>query len=643
MVSFITDPTPQPSLESLQLVNMGPHYTSQTPSLPDTRAFFLRLPPEVISRILISLSPRDIISCRRTCRTLYYLCNDPLLRYLVQMERSAVNDEIRPGLSYPERLRILEKREEAWATLDFGRTVHVTVPFNSTGTYDFTSGTLFLGTNSYRSDRQLTFGYSYFPLPSLSDVQDQKLDWKEFSLGIQIMDVGLAVHEHDLLAALTACVFSPSSCHTKGRLWNRTADEDGSSDEDKDMTLEIRLLEFSTGRPHSLAEEPIIFIIRKNMRLGPCDVLIEIVGDFLALLITFPWSRSENEDEFFLVRWKKGETHRVSAPKSYHISTLLLMLYVEFQFSTWRTSPCFSFLSQDTLVFPNLIQNTLELVKIVIDSDDDDAPRLVPLCMLNLPPLTGRASIVRLSCRAEPNPIGSGALAMPAPSRRPFRDKAEDAIMLFSILIENVPPSGEQSHFPLSHPFTFIVHRRALAAHIPAEHWGCAPYCCPSIVPARLGELVQVPWDAWGVAATRWFEGGYAWMRWITTTAGQRAVTMEDDAPTPIIVQDFNPYAVNAARARAAAAATAAAGSAAQSSSREKSWAQEGRNWSEKLLNGNRMTLKVEESVLPAGNMFREDLRSALPYVEVVTRKKYRYEGVLIDEERILGLQVRCP
>ena len=42
-------------------------------------------------------------------------------------------------------------------------------------------------------------------------------------------------------------------------------------------------------------------------------------------------------------------------------------------------------------------------------------------------------------------------------------------------------------------------------------------------------------------------------MRWITTTAGQRAVTMEDGASTPIIVRDFNLYAVRSASARAAA------------------------------------------------------------------------------------------
>lgn len=54
------------------------------------------------------------------------------------------------------------------------------------------------------------------------------------------------------------------------------------------------------------------------------------------------------------------------------------------------------------------------------------------------------------------------------------------------------------------------------------------------------------------------------------------------------------------------------------------------------------MRVKVDDSVLPAGSVFKDDVRSSLPYVEVVTRAEYCYEGVLIDEERILGLKV-CP
>jgi len=53
------------------------------------------------------------------------------------------------------------------------------------------------------------------------------------------------------------------------------------------------------------------------------------------------------------------------------------------------------------------------------------------------------------------------------------------------------------------------------------------------------------------------------------------------------------------------------------------------------------MTLIVEDSGLTAGSIFEEDVRSSLPYVEVVTQGKYYYDHVLIDDERILCLKVR--
>ena len=78
------------------------------------------------------------------------------------------------------------------------------------------------------------------------------------------------------------------------------------------MTLELRLLSFSTGHSHPLAEQPVIFITSESLPLEGCKVVIEIVGDFLVLLITFLRAQDEHEDIFFLVHWKKGEAHRVS-------------------------------------------------------------------------------------------------------------------------------------------------------------------------------------------------------------------------------------------------------------------------------------------------------------------------------------------
>jgi len=84
--------------------------------------------------------------------------------------------------------------------------VEIPAPFDSTSTYDFTGGALILGTRPSYADHG-TFGYSYISLPSLSDSQDQNLEWKGFSLETETLNFGLAVYEHDLIAALTVCVF----------------------------------------------------------------------------------------------------------------------------------------------------------------------------------------------------------------------------------------------------------------------------------------------------------------------------------------------------------------------------------------------------------------------------------------------------
>ena len=164
----------------------------------------LDFPPELMTRILLFLSPLDIISCRRTCRILYDLCSNSTFRYLVQMERSGVSDDMSPGLPYPERLRILEKREEAWAMLNFHRSVNVPIPFNRSSHWSFTCGALLLGTAPNCESRGPTVGHSYVTLPSLSDEQDQKFEWKGHKFDAEVIDIEFAVHEHDMIVALTA-------------------------------------------------------------------------------------------------------------------------------------------------------------------------------------------------------------------------------------------------------------------------------------------------------------------------------------------------------------------------------------------------------------------------------------------------------
>ena len=109
--------------------------------------------------------------------------------------------------------------------------------------------------------------------------------------------------------------------------------------------------------------------------LGHCNVLIEVVGESLALLITLP--AALDEAKFILVRWKRGETHSMS----------LLALRLDPQSSEWGAHSPFAFLLNDTLAFPDTTQNVLMLRIAKIDIDDNDIPRLAPLCVLHPPPL----------------------------------------------------------------------------------------------------------------------------------------------------------------------------------------------------------------------------------------------------------------
>ena len=376
--------------------------------------------------------------------------------------------------------------------------------------------------------------------------------------------------------------------------------------------MELRLLSFSTGQPHPLAQQPVIFIDKKVLPLDFRSPQIEIVGDFLILLITFS-GRSRNQDMFLLVRWKSGLTYCVRVPGFFQIRPPSLILHVQLRTPKKDTYRHFSHLSQDTLVVPNLKQHTFEIAKIVIDNDD--TPHFVLLCVLHLFPLSD-ASLSNFYCYAKPNPTGSGPLVVSSRSDRPFHDKAEDAIVIFYLYYAYFDQHQIEMDW-----LTLIVHRHALLTHIPAAHRACAPFCSTT-EPAPA--LVEVPWSIWGPSATRLFMGIPTEMPWAETTSGQRAVLLQYRMPTPIIVQDFNPYAVRAARALASASGQSQQG-----------------DWSTELPDGTTMSLRVEGRVFTAKHpIFKEDVWSSLPYVEFVTGDRYPYTGVMMDEERILGFQV---
>ena len=117
-----------------------------------------------------------------------------------------MSGDLSPGLSYPERLRMLKKWEGAWAMLNFHRSVNIPIPFNWSDRWGLTGGAFLLGTALHRETRQYTVGHSSVILPSLSDAQDQKFEWKRhnFEGDSDVLQIKLAVYEHDMIAVLIA-------------------------------------------------------------------------------------------------------------------------------------------------------------------------------------------------------------------------------------------------------------------------------------------------------------------------------------------------------------------------------------------------------------------------------------------------------
>lgn len=263
----------------------------------------------------------------------------------------------------------------------------------------------------------------------------------------------------------------------------------------------------------------------------------------------------------------------------------------------------FIFLEEDILVFPHLIDKTLEIYKINTSSDGEP-PVLTLMRTLGLPAMLPQAVIMRMACRAEPNPIGKKSVyAVPPDRQRPFRDSPADAVIIFSLLIQDALPLN----LAQMHTFTFVVHRRSLLKQIDPT---CSQVCPPAYA------AVPAPWTRWGPSSTRWFDCGEVAMTWITTTAGQRYASMSSTSPAPICVRDFNPF-----RARAL-----------YSEFGDKEVA---------LPNGNKALAMLDPTLLTCSAVFPYGVESALPYSQVTSKKSYPGNGVLMDEERIVLLQVR--
>ncbi|KAJ8472392.1 hypothetical protein ONZ51_g8540 [Trametes cubensis] len=538
----------------------------------------LDLPDELLVFIASALDFEDILRLQQVCTRLRGVVkSDSALQYALELRVAGMMDNPASRLVPGERLRILRAKEEAWRLLDLSDRRSIALNHNPSGIYDLTGGTLLLGERRHSENLTGTDAVHTINLHSAfshAEEQDTRALWSNIDLGKQVIDVGLAIQEHDLIALVTY-----SYVHEAQMI----------------ASVDIHLLKHSTGQPHPAAAKPVLHFENIYYLPGHCSIMLEISGDTLCFLLNnyFPFV---NADPVTLVvyNWKTGEP-KVSQKRLYSDPTMF---------------NSFVLLSPDTVVLPIIPTNALEVCQFADEltashppdsaspnteastSSRPQIPFLKTTCILQLPPLHPGALVLRMTCRCEPNPRGPLSSATHADRAVPFYSDPEKAIMILHLHIRLA--------IGITRVYTMIVHRSSLLRitqdalkhrqneavvnpateepepepsdeyrsvdqhsdaedtdegfpHVPGAFFH--PFYNPHRHARRSARLddasrsedddtdseaypITIPWETWGPAVTRWFADELAGTRWITTTCGQRFVRVRSDGR--LRVYDFN-------------------------------------------------------------------------------------------------------
>jgi hypothetical protein len=267
-------------------------------------------------------------------------------------------------------------------------------------------------------------------------------------------------------------------------------------------------------------------------------------------------------------------------------------------FSTQRRTYLTDFLvlSDDVLALIRGPENAIELCR--IDTTNSTTASLQTICLLELPPLVSYARLSSASLKTESsNPSKSNTHPSRRSSRRPpprhsFSPSPTEALVLLTLTAKITG-----SAFVDIRTYILAVHARTLLS-----------YASPSLHASQSNLPPAVPWDTWGLLATRCFEGPTSSSSESSSVvvAGQRWLDIKCG-----IIRDFCPYRVRRAPATTTGTSNPLVG--------------------------------LRSSTLPAGRVFACDIESALPYCEISLEKdddsdSSLVEDAMIDMERVVFL-----
>ncbi|KIL58365.1 hypothetical protein M378DRAFT_27594 [Amanita muscaria Koide BX008] len=589
---------------------------ASTPAFQVPATIFRTLPRELVERILRLLDTRYVLTCKLVNREFNEIIQSSIfLQYVLACKAAGVIDNPRSSLSYAERLEALLKREDAWRMLKPVFETTIKVNHDPYVIYGLTEGVFVL------DDRNLKdLHYCLLPSSPQDNPQWNRIQCHGAEEGI-ILKFAIAVYEHDLIIKIVS--------------------SDIGNQADTRYSLDLVLLKFSTGEYHPLARHPRIHVQRSpeaRPRVKP-----GIVGDNFAL-IQHETTENPYSDLVFV------------SPE-----ILLVLNPILWNFEVWHLPPS----------HPNP-KPPVQILALQIPAISRDDYWLGNICF-----------------HGEPNPF---LHSMPYFPPRPFFPSRENSIITTNLWLQSLQESRSDSSY------THIMPRRALLDTI--QKW-TSPSLCERIedlpiwftkevtvhkivdpddgsvrldaqsklvstvphprppprtpgsptVPASPTSptshisadsgsssissgssttssttqynFPQVQWADWGPPISRWFQENEE--RWIMGSTGQRYAfwvpNPRDRSKLTVSVADFNQHNV---RRNTDVMARLRAG--------------EGKN---RGANDNKEQVEEEElERLDHEGVFSEDIYMGLKCVIYHAPDEYDFTMGLMDEQRLLGLNV---
>lgn len=182
-------------------------------SVCDRATAFLRtmslldLPDELLVQIASYLAFHELVFLQQICsRWKEVVRSNATLQYAIELRVAGMIDNPASRLVLGERLRILQAKEKAWRALDMSDRRSLTLSHRPSGIYDLTGGTLLLGERHNGEGHAGTDAVHTMHLHAASSDDGARSNgpsWTNIDLGKPVIDVGLAIQEHDLIAIVT--------------------------------------------------------------------------------------------------------------------------------------------------------------------------------------------------------------------------------------------------------------------------------------------------------------------------------------------------------------------------------------------------------------------------------------------------------